>query len=108
MTRRIHPASLPFALPDSQFRDALPSPGSYSPGEDGMADVDTPSSSKKPKGSLWTTPAARSTSLKGFHKPLVDRKVTAEQVREAVNATKERAAAFTGRVSEDLLRTSVE
>lgn len=73
-----------------------------------MTDVESPASAGKPKGSLWTTPAARSSTLKGFDRPLVDRSVTADKVREAVNATKSRGAAFTGRVSDDLLRTSVE
>jgi len=73
-----------------------------------MSDTQTPSSAGGPKGSLWTTPASESASLKPFMKPLVDANVTAENIRDAVDATKARAAAFSGRVSDEALRTSVE
>jgi hypothetical protein len=73
-----------------------------------MTDPKSPNSSRDPKGSLWTTPASESASLFALRQPLVDENVTAENIREAVDATKERAAAFSGRVSDELLRASVE
>jgi len=73
-----------------------------------MSDTQAPSSGGIPKGSLWTTPASESESLIAFKRPLVDTNVTAENIRDAVYAVKERAAAFSGRVSDEALRTSVE
>jgi len=55
--------------------------------------------------SLWTTPAGASSNP--LHAAKVDASVTAESVRAAVNASKERTQAFSGRVTEELLRKSV-
>lgn len=73
-----------------------------------MSDSEGPVATCKPKGSLWTTPASESAALDAFAQPLVDASVTAEKIHEAVDATKQRAAAFSGRVSDEVLRKSVE
>lgn len=62
----------------------------------------------KPTGSLWTTPASEATSLDAIQRSLVDKSVTVEAIRSALAATKDRAAAFSGRISDEDLRTSVE
>jgi hypothetical protein len=54
--------------------------------------------------SLWTTPAmSRAAPLA---QASVDPSVSAETVREAVRAAKDRAQTFSGRVTEELLRKS--
>ncbi len=62
----------------------------------------------KPARSLWTTPASESSSLTVVARSLVDPTVTAEKIREAVEGIKDRAAVFAGRVSEEVLRASIE
>lgn len=72
-----------------------------------MSDAQTPSSAGQGKGSLWTTPASAAASH-SLDAPLVDKAVSAETIRAAVAATKARAEVFSGRVSDEVLRTSVE
>lgn len=66
---------------------------------------DPPKESAPPSGtSLWTTPASvRSPPLK---EATVDKSVSADTVRAAVDAAKDRVATFSGRVTEELLRKS--
>jgi hypothetical protein len=54
--------------------------------------------------SLWTTPAA-STGVP-LKEASIDPTVSAETVREAVRAGRDRANTFSGRVTEELLRKS--
>jgi hypothetical protein len=71
-----------------------------------MADVsDSSKESAPPSGSsLWTTPA--SVASPPLKEATVDRSVSADTVRAAVDAAKDRVATFSGRVTEELLRKS--
>lgn len=73
-----------------------------------MSDSQSLSSAAKPKGSLWTTPASKAASAAATGQRLVDKRVTSDDIRRAVDATKDRAAAFSGHVSDEVLRASVE
>lgn len=67
-----------------------------------------PSKSTRPtSSSLWTTPAGDLTRHP-LQQASVDRNVSAEEIRSAVTAARSRAAAFDGKVSDDVLRSSVE
>jgi hypothetical protein len=54
--------------------------------------------------SLWTTPA--SPAALPLKQAAIDTSVSAAKLREAVDAARDRAAAFSGRVTEELLRKS--
>jgi hypothetical protein len=71
-----------------------------------MSDVTAPKSAGQIEGSLWTTPAKAADCLP-LDKPLVDTAVSAEKIRAAAEATSERVAAFSGKVSDEVLRTGV-
>lgn len=62
----------------------------------------------KPTTSLWTTPASQAAAILQTGQSLVDPNVTREQIREAVAQSRERASTFAGRVSEEILRASIE
>jgi hypothetical protein len=64
-----------------------------------------PNDSTAPGGtSLWTTPV--SPTAAPLQEASVDASVSAETVRAAVDAAKDRVARFSGRVTEELLRKS--
>jgi hypothetical protein len=54
--------------------------------------------------SLWTTPVAASNEP--LKEAAIDRTVSVAKLREAIAAARLRAAAFSGHVTEGLLRTS--
>ncbi len=54
--------------------------------------------------SLWTTPASPAASP--LHEATIDPSVSAAKLREAVDAARGRVAAFSGSVTEELLRKS--
>jgi hypothetical protein len=56
------------------------------------------------QGSLWTTPVAVGGSPLSDVK--VDRSVSADRIRQALDESRERVGAFTGQISEEVLRTS--
>ena len=69
-----------------------------------MSDAERPDAGLGGKGSLWTTPAPAPSSLSLAK---VDESVSAEQIRKALEAAKDRATTFTGKVSDALLRAIV-
>lgn len=66
-----------------------------------------PTSTPSRSSSLWTTPAAN-VDRHPLQQATVDRNVSAAEIRSAVAAAQPRAAAFDGKVSDDILRSSVE
>jgi hypothetical protein len=71
-----------------------------------MTDPQAPTSAPE-QSSLWTTPASPADTLP-LEQAKVDKNVSAEQIRAAVASAKERAAVFAGRVSDEILRASVQ
>lgn len=64
-------------------------------------------STRPTSSSLWTTPAG-DVACHPLQHASVDRSVSADEIRSAVAAAQPRAAAFDGKVSDDVLRSSVE
>jgi hypothetical protein len=69
-----------------------------------MSDSEAAGTGKGHEGSLWTTPASSASTLTLAG---VDQSVSADQIRKALEAAKERATTFTGKVSDDVLRAIV-
>jgi hypothetical protein len=69
-----------------------------------MNNSEAPGGGKSREGSLWTTPAP---SVSGLNVAKVDQSVSADAIRKALDAAKERATTFTGKVSDDVLRAIV-
>lgn len=59
----------------------------------------------KGQSSLWTTPVGTRDLSKRL---IVDRAVTAADLKQAVEGVKERAAVFSGRVSEETLTLNLD
>ena len=69
-----------------------------------MSDSEAPEGGKSQDGSLWTTPAL---TASGLSLAKVDQSVSADEIRKALAAAKQRATTFTGKVSDDVLRAIV-
>lgn len=69
-----------------------------------MNDPEAPGGGKSREGSLWTGPAP---TASGLNLAKVDQSVSADEIRKALAAAQERATTFTGRVSDDVLRSIV-
>ena len=69
-----------------------------------MLSMSNPQSSRPEGSSLWTTPATNAQAP--LKEAAVDTSVSAAKLRDALEATRDRIAAFSGHVTDELLRKS--